>query len=29
INRSNQPEEYRDLPPALILPSLEALVSGS
>ncbi|RUV08955.1 haloacid dehalogenase type II, partial [Mesorhizobium sp. M7A.T.Ca.TU.009.01.3.1] len=29
INRSNQPEEYRDFPPALILPSLEALVPGS
>jgi 2-haloacid dehalogenase len=29
INRSNQPEEYQDLPPALILPSLEALVSGA
>jgi 2-haloacid dehalogenase len=28
INRSNQPEEYRDFPPALILPTLEALVSG-
>ena len=29
INRSNQPEEYRDFPPALILPSLEALVTAS
>ncbi|MER9438793.1 haloacid dehalogenase type II [Mesorhizobium sp. M0618] len=29
INRSNQPEEYPDFPPALILPSLEALVPGS
>jgi 2-haloacid dehalogenase len=29
INRSNQPEEYRDFPPSLILPSLEALVVGS
>jgi 2-haloacid dehalogenase len=28
INRSNQPEEYRDFPPSLILPSLETLVSG-
>jgi 2-haloacid dehalogenase len=27
INRANQPDEYRDLPPALILPSLEALPS--
>lgn len=25
INRSGQPDEYRDLPPSLILPSLEAL----
>ena len=28
INRTNQPEEYRDFPPALILPSLEGLVTG-
>ncbi|WIW52638.1 HAD-IA family hydrolase [Mesorhizobium mediterraneum] len=28
INRSNQPEEYRDFPPALILPSLEGLLAG-
>lgn len=28
INRSNQPEEYRDFPPTLILPSLEALVTA-
>jgi 2-haloacid dehalogenase len=26
INRANQPDEYRDLPPALILPSLEGLL---
>ncbi len=29
INRSNQPDEYRDLPPGLILPSLEGLVTGN
>lgn len=28
INRSNQPEEYRDFPPALILPTLESLVTA-
>jgi 2-haloacid dehalogenase len=28
INRSNQPEEYQDFAPAMILPSLEALVPG-
>ena len=27
INRSDQPDEYRDLPPSLILPSLEGLVT--
>lgn len=27
INRSGQPDEYRDFPPSLILPSLEGLVS--
>lgn len=27
INRSNQPEEYRDLSPSLILPSLEGLLA--
>lgn len=26
INRANQPDEYRDLPPALILPSLQGLL---
>ena len=29
INRSGQPEEYRDLRPSLILPSLEGLLTGS
>lgn len=29
INRSDQPDEYRDLPPSLILPSLDGLVAGS
>jgi 2-haloacid dehalogenase len=29
INRSGQPEEYADLPPSLILPSLEGLVSAA
>ncbi len=28
INRSNQPEEYSDFPPRLILPSLEGLLAG-
>ncbi len=28
INRSDQPEEYRDFPPALILPSLEGLLAA-
>jgi 2-haloacid dehalogenase len=28
INRANHPEEYRDFPPALILPSLEGLVAA-
>jgi 2-haloacid dehalogenase len=28
INRANQPEEYQDFAPAMILPSLEALVPG-
>ena len=28
INRANQPDEYRDLPPALILPSLEGLLAA-
>jgi 2-haloacid dehalogenase len=27
INRTNQPDEYRDLPPGLILPSLEGLLT--
>lgn len=27
INRSDQPDEYRDLPPSVILPSLEGLVT--
>ncbi len=27
INRTGQPDEYRDLPPALILPSLEGLLA--
>ncbi|MBZ9661454.1 haloacid dehalogenase type II [Mesorhizobium sp. ESP-6-4] len=27
INRTNQPDEYRDLPPGLILPSLEGLLA--
>jgi 2-haloacid dehalogenase len=28
INRANLPDEYSDLPPALILPSLEGLAAG-
>ncbi|OHV87023.1 haloacid dehalogenase type II [Mesorhizobium sp. ORS 3428] len=28
INRTNQPDEYQDLPPGLILPSLEGLLAG-
>lgn len=28
INRSNQPDEYRDLPPALILPTLQGLLGA-
>lgn len=28
INRTNQPDEYRDLAPALILPSLKGLLTG-
>ncbi|WP_442578560.1 haloacid dehalogenase type II [Mesorhizobium sp. ASY16-5R] len=28
INRNAQPDEYRDLPPRLILPSLEGLLAG-
>lgn len=28
INRANQPEEYSDLPPSLILPSLEGLLAN-
>jgi 2-haloacid dehalogenase len=28
INRSGQPEEYHDLRPSLILPSLDGLVGG-
>ena len=28
INRSNQPDEYRDLPPDVILPSLEGLLTA-
>jgi 2-haloacid dehalogenase len=28
INRSGMPDEYADLPPAVILPSLEGLVSA-
>ncbi|HEY4191118.1 MAG TPA: haloacid dehalogenase type II [Mesorhizobium sp.] len=28
INRTNQPEEYSDFPPSLILPSLEGLASA-
>ncbi|CDX41781.1 (S)-2-haloacid dehalogenase 4A [Mesorhizobium sp. SOD10] len=28
INRTNQPDEYRDLPPGLILPSLDGLLAG-
>lgn len=28
INRTNQPDEYRDLPPALILPSLKGLIGA-
>jgi 2-haloacid dehalogenase len=28
INRTNQPDEYRDLQPGLILPSLEGLLAG-
>jgi 2-haloacid dehalogenase len=28
INRANLPDEYRDLPPALILPTLEGLAAG-
>jgi 2-haloacid dehalogenase len=29
INRTNQPDEYRDLPPGLILPSLDGLLAGA
>jgi len=29
INRANQPDEYRDFPPGLILPSLEGLLAGA
>jgi len=29
VNRSNQPDEYRDWPPGLILPSLEGLLVAS
>ncbi|TGV39771.1 haloacid dehalogenase type II, partial [bacterium M00.F.Ca.ET.168.01.1.1] len=29
INRADQPDEYRDLPPGLILPSLEGLLAGA
>ncbi|TGQ52234.1 haloacid dehalogenase type II [Mesorhizobium sp. M1C.F.Ca.ET.193.01.1.1] len=29
INRTNQPDEYRDFPPGLILPSLEGLLAGA
>ncbi|TIW15270.1 MAG: haloacid dehalogenase type II, partial [Mesorhizobium sp.] len=28
INRTNQPDEYRDFPPGLILPSLDGLLAG-
>ena len=28
INRADQPDEYRDFPPSLILPSLEGLLTG-
>jgi 2-haloacid dehalogenase len=28
INRAGQPDEYKDLPPALILPSLEGLLTA-
>jgi len=28
INRTNMPDEYRDLPPSLILPSLEGLLTA-
>jgi 2-haloacid dehalogenase len=28
VNRAGQPDEYRDLPPALILPSLEGLLTS-
>ena len=29
INRSDQPDEYPDLPPAVVLPALDGLLAGA